>query len=892
MNNDIFSCRKSVTLKAGSVDIYHLSSLNLPNSDRIEKLPFSIKILLEQALRNLDNFQVNEKDIKALANWQPDETSDQEIPFKPTRVLLQDFTGVPSLVDLAALRSAMQKLGGDPSVINPRVPVDLIIDHSIQVDAYGALTALETNMQREFERNKERYEFLKWGQQAFENLRVFPPGVGIVHQVNLENLASVVQSRDGLIFSDTVVGTDSHTPMVNSLGVLGWGVGGIEAESVMLGQPIYMKIPDVVGFKLTGKLRPGTLATDLVLRVVEILRGVGVVEKFVEFFGDGLSELSLADRSTIANMAPEYGATMGFFPTDHLTLQYLRSTGRPDDLIERVEVYSKEQGIYRTDGMTAPGFSQIVELDLATVEPSIAGPKRPQDRISISDVKEKWQEILKAPIAERGFALNNDEIQQKSKIEPSPQRTLSHGSIVLAAITSCTNTSNPSVMIAAGLLAKKAVEKGLQIKPWIKTSLAPGSRVVTDYLVKTGLDTYLEKLGFYTVGYGCTSCIGNSGPLAPEVTNAIDEHNLVVASVLSGNRNFEGRVNPHTKANFLASPPLVVAYAIAGTIETDLITEPLGKDTNGKDVMLKDIWPTTDEIKTLEAEITPEMYQKRYQDLDSLSPRWSAIESADDAVYNWNEASTYIKNPPFFTNLSQEIPAIQPIKDARVLVKVGDSVTTDHISPAGAIADDSPAGNYLREHQVNLADFNSYGSRRGNDQIMVRGTFANIRLRNQLVPDVEGGFTVHLPTDQQMSIYEAAELYRKDNTPLIVLAGKEYGTGSSRDWAAKGTILLGIKAVVAASYERIHRSNLLGMGVLPLQFKNGASPESLGLTGKETYSIQGLSDDLKPMQELILKADNQEIPIISRLDTPVEIEYFKNGGILHTVLRKFLKGES
>lgn len=892
MNNDVFGCRKSVTVKNGSANIYHLSSLKLSNATPIEKLPFSIKILLEQALRNLDNFQVNEKDIKALANWNPDKSSDQEIPFKPTRVLLQDFTGVPSLVDLASLRSAMQKLGGDPSVINPRVPVDLIIDHSIQVDEYGALTALETNMRREFERNKERYEFLKWGQQAFENLRVFPPGVGIVHQVNLENLASVVQFRDGLIFSDTVVGTDSHTPMVNSLGVMGWGVGGIEAESVMLGQPIYMKIPDVVGFKLTGKLPPGTLATDLVLRVVEILRGVGVVEKFIEFFGDGLSELSLADRSTIANMAPEYGATMGFFPTDHLTLQYLRSTGRPDDLIERVEVYSKEQGIYRTDGMTAPGFSQIVELDLSTVEPSIAGPKRPQDRISLSDVKKKWQEILKTPITGRGFELNETEIGQESKIKTSPQRTLGHGSIVLAAITSCTNTSNPSVMLAAGLLAKKAVEKGLQIKPWIKTSLAPGSRVVTDYLANAGLDTYLEKLGFYTVGYGCTSCIGNSGPLAKEVTDAINENNLVVASVLSGNRNFEGRVNPHTKANFLASPPLIVAYAIAGTIQTNLLIDPLGTDSNGKEVMLEDIWPTAAEIKALEADITPEMYRKRYDDLDSLSPRWSAIESAGDAVYNWDETSTYIKNPPFFSNLSQDVQAIQPIEGARVLVKVGDSVTTDHISPAGAIADVSPAGDYLRAHKVGLEDFNSYGSRRGNDQIMVRGTFANIRLRNLLVPGVEGGETIHLPTDQQMSIYAAAELYKKDNTPLIVLAGKEYGTGSSRDWAAKGTTLLGIKAVIAASYERIHRSNLLGMGVLPLQFKNGASPESLGLTGKETYSILGLTEDMKPMQELILKADDQEIPVISRLDTPVEIEYYKNGGILHTVLRKFLKGGS
>lgn len=886
MHRDTFECQAELPLKQGASSFYSLEKLDVGSS--IERLPFSIKILLEQALRNLDDFQVTENDVRTLANWSPDGDFEKEIPFKPARVILQDFTGVPSLVDLAALRSAMQELNGDPSVINPRVPVDLIIDHSIQVDAFGSSGALQTNMKREFERNKERYEFLKWGRSAFKNLRVFPPGAGIVHQVNLEYLASVVQSRDGVCFSDTVVGTDSHTPMVNGLGVMGWGVGGIEAESVMLGQPIYMRVPRVVGMKLLGALPTGTTATDLVLRIVEMLRAHGVVEKFVEFYGDGLSALNLADRATIANMAPEYGATMGFFPTDDLTLTYMKATGRPDDVVERTEVYCKQQGIFRTDGMTEPLFSENLELDMSTVEPSIAGPKRPQDRISLSTVKDQWHALLKTPLSERGFELEDANLKDSVAIKGEASYDLTHGSVVLAAITSCTNTSNPSVMLASGVLAKKAVEKGLQTQPWVKTSLAPGSLVVTDYLKSSGLDQYLEKLGFFTVGYGCTSCIGNSGPLAPEIEAAIQTKNLTVASVLSGNRNFEGRVNPHTKANFLASPPLVVAYAIAGTMDIDFASEPLGKDAGGNPVMLTDIWPSAEEVRAAEGVITPEMYRGRYDDIEDVSPMWNDIVGKGGDVYEWDADSTYIQNPPFFKGMSREVPPPVEISDARVLVKVADSVTTDHISPAGAISGDSPAADYLRANGVEKADFNSYGSRRGNDQVMVRGTFANIRLRNQLVPGVEGGYTVHFPTAKEMSVFEAADLYRKDNTPLIVLAGKEYGTGSSRDWAAKGTYLLGVKTVVAASYERIHRSNLLGMGVLPLQFKDGATPDSLGLSGEESFSIIGLSDGLKPQQELTLRVDGRDIPIFSRLDTAVEIEYFKNGGILHNVLRNFL----
>jgi len=892
MDQDKFGSKDSLALSGVSAQFHRLDNLEKQGIGHIGRLPFSIKILLEQTLRNLDHFQVNEDDIVALANWQPKQKSEKEIPFKPTRVILQDLTGVPALVDLAALRTSMDRLGGNPGVINPKIPVDLIIDHSIQVDAFGMENSLQINMEKEFERNRERYEFLKWGQKNFKNMKIFPPGVGIVHQVNLESLANVVQMRDHVCFSDTVVGTDSHTPMVNGLGVLGWGVGGIEAESVMLGQPIYMQIPQVVGFKLTGEMHPGTTATDLVLRIVQILRDVGVVEKFVEFYGDGLSGLSLADRATISNMAPEYGATIGFFPTDAETLNYLKSTGRRPDVVERVEHYCKAQGLFRTDGMTPPAFSDEIELDLSTIVPSLAGPKRPQDRIGLSEMTRAWTKTLTAPVSAQGYELTENELASRAQIRLSESEapfTLAHGSVVLAAITSCTNTSNPSVMIAAGLLARKAVEKGLAAKPWVKTSLAPGSRVVTDYLHQAKLDGFLEQLGFFTVGYGCTSCIGNSGPLPEPISQAIIDNDLVVASVLSGNRNFEGRVNPLTKANYLASPPLVVAYAIAGTIHFDLLKDPLGTDRDGHPVYLKDIWPDPGEIAEIASLITPEMYLERYSNFETLSPLWNDIPTRGDEVYAWDDASTYIRNPPFFLNMSEGLEPIRDITGARALVKVGDSVTTDHISPAGAIAKNSPAAGYLLGHGIQPADFNSYGSRRGNDQVMVRGTFANIRLRNQLAPGTEGGITTYLPTGEQMSIFEASEKYNASGTPLIVLAGREYGTGSSRDWAAKGTYLLGVKAVIASSYERIHRSNLLGMGVLPLQFKDGNSPESLNLTGKESYAILGLSDQIKPGQALTLKADDRDIPVVLRLDTPVEIEYYKNGGILHTVLRNFIR---
>ena len=892
MDQDKFGSKDQLKLSSATAQFYRLETLEKQGIGNISSLPFSIKILLEQTLRNLDYFQVNEEDIVALANWEPKQKSDKEIPFKPARVILQDLTGVPALVDLAALRTSMSQLGGNPAVINPKIPVDLIIDHSIQVDSFGKANSLQLNMEKEFERNRERYEFLKWGQKNFQNMRIFPPGVGIVHQVNLESLANVVQMRDNVCFSDTVVGTDSHTPMVNGLGVLGWGVGGIEAESVMLGQPIYMQIPQVVGFKLTGKMGPGTTATDLVFRIVQILREVGVVEKFVEFYGDGLSGLSLADRATISNMAPEYGATMGFFPTDDETLAYLKETGRSSDIIDRVERYCKAQGLFRTDGMAAPQFSEEIALDLSTIEPSLAGPKRPMDRIGLSSMKSTWAKTLTAPVGPQGYDLKEDELSAQAEITPADAEepfTLAHGSVVLAAITSCTNTSNPSVMIAAGLLAQKAVAKGLKTKPWVKTSLAPGSRVVTDYLEKSKLDGSLEQLGFFTVGYGCTSCIGNSGPLSEPITKAITDNDLVVASVLSGNRNFEGRVNPLTKANYLASPPLVVAYAIAGTVDTNLVEDPLGTDPDGNPVYLKDIWPASDEIANVISMITPDMYLTRYSNFETLSPLWNEIPTKGDEVYEWDESSTYIRNPPFFVNMSKELKPDSDIVDATVLVKVGDSVTTDHISPAGAIAQKTPAAKYLLDHKIALADFNSYGSRRGNDQVMVRGTFANIRLRNQLAPGTEGGITTYLPSGEQMSIFDASIKYKEAGTPLIVLAGKEYGTGSSRDWAAKGTYLLGVKAVIATSYERIHRSNLLGMGVLPLQFKDGSSPESLKLTGKESYSILGLSDGIKPGMGLTLKADDKEIPVLLRLDTPVEIEYYRNGGILHTVLRNFMK---
>ncbi|SUZ85297.1 uncharacterized protein METZ01_LOCUS38151 [marine metagenome] len=889
MSDNQFGCRVDFESGEGKSALYSLEKLQKDGIGPVDSLPFSIRILLEQALRNVDDFQVRPEDVTALANWNANKKSSKEIPFKPTRVILQDFTGVPAVVDLASLRSAMVAMNGDPSVINPRVPVDLVIDHSIQVDFFGSSGALNKNMEIEFRRNRERYEFLKWGKQAFDNFNVYPPGVGIVHQVNLETAASVVQSRDGVCFPDTVVGTDSHTTMINGLGVMGWGVGGIEAESVMLGQPIYMLIPEVIGFRLQGKLQEGATATDLVLRVVEMLRQKGVVEKFVEFFGSGLNNLTLADRATLANMAPEYGATMGFVPVDDETLNYLRGTGRPEALVQRIERYSKAQGLFRRNDTPDPIFTDTLELDLSTVEPALAGPKRPQDRVNLSQMQPKWQKTLQASTKERGFELSGDELESTVPVKGIESGELKHGSVVIAAITSCTNTSNPSVMLAAGLLAKKAVEKGLKRQPWVKTSLGPGSRVVTDYLQATGLNEALDVLGFHTVGYGCTTCIGNSGPLPENVVSAINEGDLVVTSVLSGNRNFEGRISSHIKANYLASPPLVVAYAIAGTVNQDLNNDPLGNDKDGKPVFLKDIWPTKAEIAEVENMISSEMYEKEYKDVGESSPMWNAVESRTGEVYEWGDSSTYIQNPPFFQNMGLDTKTLEDITGARVLVKLGDSITTDHISPAGSFSEETPAGAFLLASGTDKVDFNSYGSRRGNDRVMTRGTFGNVRLRNELAPGTEGGFTKLMPDGEVTTIYDASLKYKESATPLVVLAGAEYGTGSSRDWAAKGTLLLGVKAVAATSFERIHRSNLVGMGVLPLQFKDGETHKSLCLSGDEEYAVLGLSDNLKPGQDLILKAGDRKITVTCRLDTQVEIEYYKNGGILHTVLRNFMR---
>ncbi len=888
MSQNNFGCCIDFESGEGTASIYSLEELQKRGIGTIDNLPFSIRILLEQALRNVEESNSKPSDVNLLANWNASENSSQEIPYRPARVILQDFTGVPAVVDLAALRSAVVEMNGDPSLINPRVPVDLVIDHSIQVDVFGNSQALKNNMDIEFKRNRERYEFLKWGKQAFDNFNVYPPGVGIVHQVNLESVASVVQFRNGVCFPDTLVGTDSHTTMINGLGVVGWGVGGIEAESVMLGQPIYMLIPEVIGFRLHGQLNEGTTATDLVLHVVEMLRQKGVVEKFVEFFGPGLNNLKLADRATLSNMAPEYGATIGFFPVDDETLSYLRGTGRPESLVQRVERYCKTQGLFRTSETPDPKFSDSLDLDLSTIEPSLAGPKRPQDRVRLSLMKPTWEKVLCSNRSDGGFELNAGNIGISIPLKGLTSEKLTHGSVVIAAITSCTNTSNPSVMLAAGLLAKKAVEKGLNRKPWVKTSLGPGSRVVSDYLKASMLNKSLDALGFHTVGFGCTTCIGNSGPLPENIVNAINGGDLIVASVLSGNRNFEGRINQHVKANYLASPPLVVAYAIAGNVNHDFKNEPLGIGEKGQPVYLKDIWPSNEEIKRAEKIISREMYLKEYDNADQSSPMWNAIEAPSGKVFQWNKFSTYIQNPPFFKNLKLETDPLMNIFGARVLAKLGDSVTTDHISPAGAFSPDSPAGKYLLENGTQINDFNSYGSRRGNDRVMKRGTFANIRLRNELLPEKEGGFTKLIPSGEITSIYEASLKYAEKETPLIILAGQEYGTGSSRDWAAKGTSLLGVKAVVAASFERIHRSNLVGMGVLPLQFKEKQTHKSLGLTGEEEYSVLGLHDNILPGQDLTLQAGDQNIQVTCRLDTQVEIEYYKNGGILHTVLKKFM----
>lgn len=950
----------SLSTPIGNRSVYRLDRLADPV--RIAALPYSIKVLLEAALRNCDGRIVTEDHVRAIAGWKSKGNGSQEIPFIPGRVVLQDFTGVPAVVDLAAMRSAMKSLGGDPKKVNPLVPCDLVIDHSVQVDAFNSGIALTINSQKEFERNQERYEFLKWGQSAFDNFRVVPPATGIVHQVNLEYLGKVVWDANNTLYPDSLIGTDSHTTMINGLGIVGWGVGGIEAEAVMLGQPIYMLLPDVVGFKLTGKLPEGATATDLVLVVTQMLRKHGVVDKFVEFHGPGLANMPVANRATLANMAPEYGATIGFFPVDDQTLKYMRLTGRDEKLIETVEMYYKTQGMWRDDARKIE-YSSNLELDLGDVEPSLAGPRRPQDRILLSEMRNQWWRDLQNTFAIDTTTMVNNPVggwteeggQPVGQVGnmPNPKAdhrgegakhssdnnsggtavadpptppgfagvqvqndgktfSLAHGSIVIAAITSCTNTSNPSVMIGAGLVARKARQRGLNRKPWVKTSLAPGSKVVTEYLTKANLLDDLEALGFYLVGYGCTTCIGNSGPLPDPISKAINESKLVAASVLSGNRNFEGRIHPDCRANYLASPPLVVAYAIAGTVDIDLTTQAIGKDSTGREVYLKDIWPTQQEIDdTVATCVTREQYIEQYANVFEGSDEWKAIDVATSELYQWSPASTYVQEPPFFKGISKDAPVAQAIRGARCLAKVGDSVTTDHISPAGAIKKDSPAGKWLIEHDVPVSQFNSYGSRRGNDRVMVRGTFANTRIKNQLAPGTEGGFTKYLgksngvAQDEVTTIFDAAVAYgscqtsdpdinaKPGGTPLVVLAGKDYGMGSSRDWAAKGTILLGVRAVIAQSYERIHRSNLVFMGVLPLEFKQGETPETLGLDGTETFDIE-IPADIKPRQVIKVKATSKEgksktFDTVCRIDSPVEVDYYRNRGILHTVLRNMAK---
>ncbi|MEC7720790.1 MAG: aconitate hydratase AcnA [Candidatus Thermoplasmatota archaeon] len=865
-----------------------IGALERTGKCNLAEMPVSIRILLESALRKCDGFLVTEEDVIRIASWAPDMTP-SEIPFSPSRVILQDFTGVPAVVDIAALRDAMVEMGGDPDRVNPQVPVDLVVDHSVQVDVSGLFpNARERNLEIEYHRNLERYEFLKWGQQSLDNFRAVPPGRGIVHQINLEWIATVAREESGIWMPDTLVGTDSHTTMINGLGVLGWGVGGIEAEAVMLGQPIYMLLPEVVGFELKGSLNPGVTATDMTLRVVQMLREHGCVGKFVEFHGSGLANLSLPDRATIANMAPEYGATCGFFPVDQTTLDYMLLSGRDSDHVENVKRYLEAQGLFNTETTPAPQFTSSLSLDLSTVEPSLAGPKRPQDRVDLSAMKSHWRTSLNAPVGHQGHGVDTSRNGDSAVIK-GRDCDLKHGDIVIAAITSCTNTSNPSVMVAAGLLARKAREKGLSIKPWVKPSLAPGSRVVTEYFDAAGLTEDLDELGFSVVGYGCTTCIGNSGPLDPEIESAIDEADLVVGSVLSGNRNFEGRIHQKIKANYLASPPLVVAYALAGNLDIDFSSDPIGHTPDGEPVMLADVWPSDDEIhSTVQSAIGPEMFTERYSDVLS-EPRWDAIPSKTGSLFDWDENSTYVRLPSFLEGIRRVPSPIQSIEGARVLVKVGDSVTTDHISPAGAFPNHGPAGKYLISRGVEPRDFNSFGSRRGNHEVMVRGTFANIRMRNQIAPGTEGGFTTHFPTGEVTSIYEASTRYQEDQTPLIVLAGSQYGTGSSRDWAAKGTLLLGVKAVIATSFERIHRSNLVGMGVLPLTFAQGESADSLGLDGTESFDIPA-SAELEPMSIITVtatKLDNSEIKFkaVVRLDTPVEVEYYRNGGILPAVLR-------
>lgn len=924
MNQDPYQIKSTLRTAEGDHTYWSLEKLEA-SGHPVKHLPFSIRILLENALRSFDDFAITKEHLETLLNWSPN-PSDKDIPFKPARVLMQDFTGVPAVVDIASLRSEAKRKGKNPSAINPLIPVDLVIDHSVQVDYFGTNYSYQRNVEVEYERNSERYKFLKWAQKTFNNFSVVPPGMGICHQVNLEYLAQGVIKRDGLVFPDTLVGTDSHTPMVNGIGVVGWGVGGIEAEAAILGQPIYFIMPEVVGLKLTGKLPPGTTATDMVLTITELLRRHSVVGKFVEVFGPGLDHLSVPDRATISNMSPEFGCTVTYFPIDDRTLDYMGKTNRPKEQIKLVEEYCKANMLWRKDEDLI-NYSSVVELDLGTVEATVSGPKRPQDKILVRNFKPKFGELLESihgrqyiPIDKReelgrfleeggGQTADQTGVQAPAETEIKTMiknglKTVSvnlhnekfelyDGSIVIAAITSCTNTSNPSVMLGAGLVARKARELGLDVKPWVKTSLAPGSKVVTDYLEKADLLEDLEALKFHTVGYGCTSCIGNSGPLPRHIAQAVEDNDLIVASVLSGNRNFEARVHPQVKMNYLMSPMLVVVYALVGRVDVDLYNEPVGYDPNLEPVYMKDIWPTNEEIAEVARKVlTPDDYQKSYGEIFEGNDIWKELQSGEGEIYPWDESSTYIKEAPFFKGISVDVPEPKNITNARVLLKLGDSITTDHISPAGSFRPDSPAGVYLNGRGVERPDFNSYGSRRGNDEVMVRGTFANVRIKNQLSTQ-EGGFTTYIPSNEEMSVFEASEKYQAAHVPLVVLAGKEYGSGSSRDWAAKGTNLLGIKAVIAESYERIHRSNLVGMGVLPLQFLPGETAESLGLTGKEEFSITGIEDGLKPSQkfEVIVKSDSQEkkIEVLSRLDSEVEIAYYKHGGILNYVLRDFLK---
>jgi aconitate hydratase len=890
---------------------YSLPALEEAGIGKVSRLPVSIRIVLESVLRNCDGKKVAEKDVVALANWNAKEPAKEEIPFVVARIVLQDFTGVPLLVDLAAMRAAVAHLKADPKIIEPLVPVDLVVDHSVQVDFAGSPESLGLNLDMEFKRNRERYEFLKWGQQAFKTFGVVPPGIGIVHQVNLEYLAKGVLSssteKGEVFYPDTLVGTDSHTTMINGLGIVGWGVGGIEAEAGMLGQPVYFLTPEVVGVQMSGRLREGVTATDLALHVTQLLRARKVVGKFVEFYGEGAGTLPLFDRATIGNMAPEYGATMGFFPVDSESVNYLRMTGRTDAACERFENYFKAQGMF---GMPKKGeidYSVDIDLDLATVQPSVSGPKRPQDRINLNELGQTFRGLFVKPVGEGGYGKSEDLLAKRTMVSvngsipaapvanSAKSGEVGHGSVLIAAITSCTNTSNPSVMLGAGLLAKKAVEKGLTVNPTVKTSMAPGSRVVTDYLAKTGLQPYLDQLGFNIVGYGCTTCIGNSGPLHPNIEQAVIDNDLVAAAVLSGNRNFEARIHQNIKANFLMSPPLVVAFALAGRVNIDMAHEPLGTDQEGKEVYLKDLWPTLEEIHlAMASALKPEVFRQLYADFAGQNPKWNEITSSTGDLYAWDEKSDYIQEPPFFENFSLQIDKIDEIRKARPLGIFGDSVTTDHISPAGAIKKTSPAGRYLIERGVEAIDFNSYGSRRGNDRVMTRGTFANVRIKNLMVPGVEGGVTLHHPSGEQMSIFDASAQYQKEGTPLVVIAGHEYGTGSSRDWAAKGTRLLGVKMVVAASFERIHRSNLVGMGVLPLQFLDGVNAQTLKLDGSETYSVLGLGDSILPRQQVTLEITRKdgkidEVPLILRIDTPIEVDYYRHGGILPFVLRELLQ---